>query len=114
MRYEQKMGTINSTRLEKNVVLSGIQGLISFHIADPSVTWKTLFATMEELKNLKPNLVDDYSVGETTLEQIFLAFARSQRADAARYETKCWTCCAGKNENEDVSEIYEPSNVQAT
>lgn len=51
---------------------------VHFHVTDPSVPWATLFSTMERAKVEHPALTD-YSVSETTLEQVFLSFAKNQR-----------------------------------
>ncbi|CAN8022538.1 unnamed protein product, partial [Ixodes persulcatus] len=53
------------------------QMLLHFHVTDLRIKWSDLFETMEEMKqHLR---FEDYIVSDTTLEQIFLAFARSQR-----------------------------------
>ena len=53
------------------------QCLLHYHITDTSMLWSKMFAVMEEIK-LK-FLLEDYVISDTTLEQIFLAFARRQR-----------------------------------
>uniref|UniRef100_A0A646QF11 ATP-binding cassette sub-family A member 3 n=1 Tax=Hemiscolopendra marginata TaxID=943146 RepID=A0A646QF11_9MYRI len=53
------------------------QGIVHYQVVDPSVSWKYLFQTMEEAKE-QFNL-EDYSVSQATLEQIFLSFAKKQR-----------------------------------
>lgn len=49
---------------------------VHFHVANPQTSWSHLFGTMEKIKK-ENKIVQDYSVSETTLEQIFLGFARS-------------------------------------
>ena len=44
---------------------------------NPNTSWSHLFSTMERAKNQYP-AVTDYSISETTLEQIFISFARHQ------------------------------------
>lgn len=53
------------------------QTLLFYHIPPESdVTWASLFRAMEEAKvSLQ---LEDYQVGDTTLEQIFLSFAKKQ------------------------------------
>jgi len=46
-------------------------------VTDASTPWKHLFTTMEKVKH-DYEVVEDYSISETTLEQVFLSFARSQ------------------------------------
>ena len=55
------------------------QGMLHYHIRDTSVTWAQLFGTIEKVK-LKFN-IEDYSVSQTRLEQVFLNFARGQRTE---------------------------------
>lgn len=52
-------------------------GLIHYHIQNPKLTWAHIFGTMERAK--EDYNIEDYSVSQTTLEQVFLNFARSQR-----------------------------------
>ena len=53
------------------------QGLIHFHVTDTRTLWSHMFTVMEEVK--AKYFLEDYVVSDTTLEQIFLAFARTQR-----------------------------------
>lgn len=55
------------------------QGMVHYHIRDTSVSWAQLFGTIERVK-MNYN-IEDYSVSQTTLEQVFLNFARGQRAE---------------------------------
>merc|ERR1712156_93908 len=50
---------------------------VHFHVANPQTSWSHLLGTMEKIKK-ENKIVQDYSVSETTLEQIFLGFARSE------------------------------------
>ncbi|XP_077979982.1 phospholipid-transporting ATPase ABCA3-like isoform X2 [Glandiceps talaboti] len=53
------------------------QGMVHYHITDTSLTWARIFGTMEQAKNQFH--IEDYSVSQTTLEQVFINFARAQR-----------------------------------
>ena len=53
------------------------QCLLHFHITDTSVLWSYMFSKMEIAK--EELQLEDYLVSDTTLEQIFLAFAKTQR-----------------------------------
>ncbi|XP_021941980.1 ATP-binding cassette sub-family A member 3-like [Zootermopsis nevadensis] len=53
------------------------EGLLHYHVTDPNIPWKYLFTTMEEVKQ-DYDVVEDYTISETTLEQVFLSFARLQ------------------------------------
>ncbi|XP_070562934.1 phospholipid-transporting ATPase ABCA3-like [Ptychodera flava] len=61
------------------------QGMVHYHITDTTLTWAEIFGKMERAKT-KYN-IEDYSVSQTTLEQVFINFARSQR-DVAEYATQ--------------------------
>ncbi|XP_070581084.1 phospholipid-transporting ATPase ABCA3-like isoform X2 [Ptychodera flava] len=61
------------------------QGMVHYHITDTRLTWAEIFGKMERAKT-KYN-IEDYSVSQTTLEQVFINFARSQR-DVAEYVTQ--------------------------
>ena len=61
------------------------QDYVHFHVADASTPWHRLFETMEGVKREFP-CVEDYSVSETTLEQVFLSFAKHQRPDGEEDE----------------------------
>ncbi|XP_053391292.1 phospholipid-transporting ATPase ABCA3-like [Mercenaria mercenaria] len=52
------------------------QGYINYHLTDTTLKLAEIFGTMEKAKaNFK---IEDYSVSQTTLEQVFLNFARAQ------------------------------------
>ena len=53
-----------------------VQDYLHFHIADVSTQWSSLFAAIDELKQRHPGVIEDYTVSETTLEQVFLSFAK--------------------------------------
>uniref|UniRef100_A0A1B6M106 ABCA1-4-like C-terminal R2 regulatory domain-containing protein n=1 Tax=Graphocephala atropunctata TaxID=36148 RepID=A0A1B6M106_9HEMI len=51
-------------------------GLLDYHIPDPSLALSELFQNMERLKS-RHNIIEDYNVSDTTLEQVFMFFARA-------------------------------------
>ncbi|XP_052740190.1 phospholipid-transporting ATPase ABCA3-like [Bicyclus anynana] len=53
------------------------QGLITFYLPDRSVAWSRMFGIMERAK--RDLDVEDYSILQTSLEQIFLQFTKYQR-----------------------------------
>lgn len=53
------------------------QSLMHYHVTDPAERWSNLFTQMSKL-NEKYDL-EDYFVSDTTLEQIFIMFARHQQ-----------------------------------
>ena len=63
------------------------QGTLHLHIADSSLRWSQLFHVMEKVKDKFE--VDDYALSQTTLEQVFLAFARTQVAPTRQTRSCC-------------------------
>ncbi|XP_023336664.1 retinal-specific ATP-binding cassette transporter [Eurytemora carolleeae] len=53
------------------------RGYLQFQIEDPTIPLHQLFRKMEEIKS-KEEFVEEYSIKETTLEQVFLSFAKKQ------------------------------------
>ena len=58
------------------------QGMVHYHITNTQLTWAQVFGAMERAKTSCG--IKDYSVSQTTLEQVFLNFARMQREDSRR------------------------------
>lgn len=86
------VSTISNAMLAKfpgNCVLrDSHQALLHFHVTDTSLRWSQLFETLETLK--QELSFEDYIVSDTTLEQIFLAFARSQRDTTTEAPVGCF------------------------
>ena len=70
------------------------QGLVHYQIDQHTTTWSQAFGTIE--RNKEAYHINDYSVSQTTLEQVFISFARSQAApvfsDVSSFK-KCGFCC---------------------
>merc|ERR1719192_2468977 len=56
------------------------KGYIHFHVQSPSTPWSTLFRVMEDAR-AEISSLEEYSISQTTLEQVFLNFARKQTTD---------------------------------
>ena len=56
-----------------------------YHVTTTEVTWKRMYDIMTELKN-RYTCIEDFSVLSSTLEQLFLLFARN--ADRSFQKTK--------------------------
>ncbi|RWS30311.1 ATP-binding cassette sub-family A member 1-like protein [Leptotrombidium deliense] len=61
--------------------------VIDYHIADSTVSWPYLLKTLTDAKNQFD--FEDYSISDTTLEQIFLSFARQQKS---QFLILLWKC----------------------
>jgi len=60
----------------------------------PGLTWAHLFGAVERARSTYD--IDDYSVSQTTLEQVFISFARMQRLPQEIKSKSCiraWFCC---------------------
>ncbi len=99
------------------------QGLVHYHIADTSISWAKIFGTMERAKATYN--IEDYSVSQTTLEQVFINFARSQVPPQEKVKgccAKCGLCCIGLfccrcqtcSDNEELVSIIEHEHALAT
>lgn len=53
------------------------QGLLHYHVPDPNIWLSEIFTRMEKLKQ-EHQLIEEYTVSDTTLEEVFLTFARAQ------------------------------------
>ncbi|XP_017106501.2 phospholipid-transporting ATPase ABCA3 isoform X1 [Drosophila bipectinata] len=76
------------------------QGILTFYIPLTGVKWSRIFGLMES--NRDELNVEDYSVSQTTLEEIFLEFAKYQREDTRAnqqpYDVKRLCKCLLANE----------------
>ncbi|KAI1307953.1 Phospholipid-transporting ATPase ABCA3 [Halotydeus destructor] len=65
--------------LRGTVLLDAHETVINYHVTDTSVTWSELFENLERIKQTFD--LEDYSVSDTTLEQIFISFAKGHQLD---------------------------------
>jgi len=57
------------------------RGYLQFSIEDPTIPLHVLFRTMEGIKG-DGFAIEEYSINETTLEQVFLSFAKKQLSNS--------------------------------
>lgn len=70
------------------------QSYVHYQIISNDLNWSQIFGVMERAKELYS--IEDYSVSQTTLEQVFINFARAQRPprqESPSCGTKCGNCC---------------------
>jgi len=66
-------------------------GLFRYRIVRASgVTWARLFGAVEKARSTYD--IEDYSVSQTTLEQVFIIFARMQREPQEIKRKRCGCC----------------------
>ena len=69
-------------------------GLVIYQVSSEGTSWASVFGTMERAKERFG--IEDYSVSQTTLEQVFLNFARAQlepSEEKLKCTTQCGNCC---------------------
>lgn len=76
--YVRSVQTYVNSKFTSIVLKDFHQCILHYHITDTTVRWSYLFRELEKAK--EELSFEDYLVSDTTLEQIFLAFARSQRS----------------------------------
>jgi ATP-binding cassette subfamily A (ABC1) protein 3 len=54
-------------------------GMVHYHITDTTVSWAQIFGEIERVK--LDFDIEDYTISQTSLEQVFLNFARGQRQE---------------------------------
>lgn len=54
-----------------------LQGLLHYHITNQHIPLSEIFGQMKAIRE-NHNIVEDFTVGDTTLEQVFIAFAKKQ------------------------------------
>lgn len=86
------------------------QGTLNYHIQNTSLSWAEVFGTLERAK-VEYN-IEDYLVSQTTLEQVFINFARAQ-IPPHETKTSCFKscrrffcpCCSNNVERFEVADI---------
>lgn len=76
-------------------------GYLHYQVSDTAASWSSIFGTIERAK--QEYHIEDYSVSQTTLEQVFINFARQQRPPDEKLPgctvklKNCMTffCCCG-------------------
>ncbi|XP_061399279.1 phospholipid-transporting ATPase ABCA3-like [Musca vetustissima] len=79
----QAIDTVKSfieTEFPQAILQENFQGILTFYIPLSSIKWSQIFGLIE--KNRDRLKIEDYSISQTTLEEIFLEFAKYQREDS--------------------------------
>ena len=92
-------------------------GYVLYHVPSATHTWAQVFASMERASH--QHGLEDYSVGQTTLEQVFLYFTRAQRLGedgspscmAAMVQNCCKLCGRHKPPSEETQDM---ATIQTT
>jgi len=82
------------------------EGTLEFHLADKQLKWSHMFRVMEEMKTQFQ--LEDYVLSDTTLEQIFLSFAKgASPQDDLDTNELCHLTPIMKKEDDNVAKIVE-------
>jgi ATP-binding cassette subfamily A (ABC1) protein 3 len=80
--YINQIKSMVEQRFPGAVLEEAYMDILKYYVPSSDMKWSTMFGIMEEAKN---NLnIDDYSLGQTSLEQIFLLFTKSQRSETSK------------------------------
>ncbi|KAJ8718121.1 hypothetical protein PYW07_006051 [Mythimna separata] len=61
--------------------------MLHYHINE-TMPYSVLFTELESLRNEFPTLIEDYAVTETTLEEVFLSFAKEEHKEQQKKQPK--------------------------
>lgn len=57
------------------------KGLLHYRVNDPNKKWSDIFREIEEIKQTH-SIIEDYSISETSLEDVFLSVAQEGESDS--------------------------------
>src|SRR6218665_1053739 len=88
----EKLKTFISQTFTESVLKAHHENLLYYQVKTRIFKWSELFGIMEKAKVTYQ--IEDYTVGQTTLEQLFIEFVRLQRGprEISR-KTKCFGIC---------------------
>ncbi|XP_059176010.1 phospholipid-transporting ATPase ABCA3-like [Physella acuta] len=97
------MEFINST-FPRSKLTDIHENMINYHITDTQLTWSQMFGEMERARERLG--IEDYLVSQTSLEQVFIYFARLQEGqdNVKRKRQGCCSCCFPCISHHDVDE----------
>jgi len=87
----EKLKTFISQTFPESVLKDHHENRLYYQVETPTFKWSEIFGIMEKAKLTYD--IEDYSVGQTTLEQIFIGFARRQRGPRIIYTNRCLGLC---------------------
>uniref|UniRef100_A0A1I8Q220 ABC transporter domain-containing protein n=1 Tax=Stomoxys calcitrans TaxID=35570 RepID=A0A1I8Q220_STOCA len=94
----QNVRTFIETEFPRAELQENYQGILTFYIPLSSIKWSQIFGLMES--NRDQLNIEDYSISQTTLEEIFLDFAKYQREDTRQVTNNSWCSCCNKQAEE--------------
>ncbi|XP_047137876.1 phospholipid-transporting ATPase ABCA3 isoform X1 [Hydra vulgaris] len=73
-----------------SMLIEDRQGLLQYQILNSDIRWSQMFGTLEE--NSARLGIIDYSVSQTSLEQVFINFAKYQHSEERAKRNVCCSC----------------------
>ena len=70
------------------------ENILEYQLQNKEMPWSALFTVMEELKQAKDSLIQEYTLSETTLEQVFIQLTKLQWVRPESEGNACKKCCA--------------------
>jgi len=64
--------------------------MLQYQINNSALKWSFMFDTLE--RNADELEIIDYSLSQTSLEQVFLNFAKDQHSEDRKFQRKCCGC----------------------
>ena len=83
-----KLMAFVSHTFPESVLKDHHENLFSYQVKTLTLKWSEIFEIMERARVTYE--IDDYTVGQTTLEQIFIGFARMQREPTETSKKRCF------------------------
>jgi len=96
----QAVQTFVEEKFPGSILKDKHQNLVQYQVPKEEVSWANLFRTLEE--NKKELQIEDYLVSQTSLEQVFIYFARAQidpievTAGCRSKLNQCCFCCTAE------------------
>ena len=88
------------------------QSFLHYHLADSSIPLSRVFSSVSHLKQSHA-IVEDYTVSDTTLEQVFLAFSKMPISKFSKKQPESKSESNTKqDESESRQEQTEPEPIQ--
>ena len=87
----EKLSEYITSTFPNTTVFESSEGYVDYQIPDDNAKLGQIFGVMERAK--AEYEVEDYSVHQTTLEQIFLTFTQNQVAPKEKKKRTCCFCC---------------------
>lgn len=68
------------------------EGYVHYQISNNNLNWAQIFGLMEKIRD--EFHIEDYSISQTTLEQVFLNFAKEQKTNDSGSDVKSKSLCS--------------------